>query len=290
MLQIIKNNKNKILIFFSVILIFNFLITEKGLAAILYLEPTENEYSKDDIFLVHLKIDTENERINAAQGELTFPQDKLEVIDISKGNSIFTLWPQEPSFSNEKGEISFVGGLPLGFEGKANIISIVFKVISNENEKIFAEINFKENSQVLLNDGLGTPAKLKTQKSIFTLFPEPSEFPKNEWIEELKKDNILPEPFEIILTKDPLIFEGKYFIAFQAIDNQSGIDHYQVKEGKKPWKKAKSPYLLEDQTLSSKILVKAVDKAGNERISILNVGNSGVGYSLKRIFRLSYKL
>ena len=31
------------------------------------------------------------------------------------------------------------------------------------------------------------------------------------------------------------------------------------------WKVAKSPYLLEDQGLSSFIFVKAVDKAGNER-------------------------
>jgi hypothetical protein len=47
----------------------------------------------------------------------------------------------------------------------------------------------------------------------------------------------------------------------------SGIDHFEVKEGKKDFKKAESPYLLEDQELKSKILVKAVDKAGNEKIA-----------------------
>lgn len=260
-----RNVKIKNLIIFGTILISIFLSSNTR-AAILYLEPKENKYSNGDLFLVNLMIDTEGERINAAQIELNFPPDKLEAVEISKGGSIFSFWPEEPSFSNEAGKISLVGGIPRGFEGKGKIVSIVFKVIFSENESSFAEINFSEKNQVLLNDGLGTKTDLKFQKSVFTLFSKKGEIPKNEWEEELKKDKIPPEPFEIVLDKTPLIFEGKYFIAFQTVDHQTGIDHYEVKEGKKPWKKAQSPYLLEDQTLSSKISVKAVDKAGNERI------------------------
>lgn len=254
----------------KIILILLFLFWAfKCQGAILYFEPSKGEYSKDDVFLVDLKINTEKEKINAAQIELVFPPEKLQVVAISQGGSIFALWPEPPSFSNEKGKISFVGGIPLGFEGEGKIVSIAFKVISSEKEISFAEVNFSENSQVLLNDGFGTKAKLQTQKSIFTLLSKKKEVPKNEWEEKLKEDKIPPEPFEIVLGKDPLIFEGKYFIAFQTIDLQTGIDHYEVKDGKRPWEIAQSPYLLKDQSLSSKILVKAVDKAGNERISEL---------------------
>jgi hypothetical protein len=35
------------------------------------------------------------------------------------------------------------------------------------------------------------------------------------------------------------------------------------------FKKAESPYVLEDQSLRSYVVVKAVDKAGNERVEIL---------------------
>lgn len=263
-----RNKKFKNLIILKFILFFA-LFSLNAEATVLYFQPEKGEYFRGDVFLVNLIIDTERERINAAQIELTFPPDKLEIVDISKGNSIFSFWPQEPNFSNEIGKISLVGGVPLGFEGEGKIISIVFKAIFKEQETAFAEVNFTKNTQVLLNDGLGTPAQLQTKKSIFTLFSKEKETPKNEWLEEIKKDNTPPEPFEIKLAKDPLIFDNKYFIAFQTIDRESGIDHFEVKEGKRPWKVASSPYLLEDQTLSSKILVKAVDKAGNERISEL---------------------
>lgn len=255
--------------FIIVVFLISIFWVSKAKAAILYFEPETGDYSRGDVFLVNLKIDTEGEKINAAQIELLFPEDKLEVAEISQGNSIFTLWPQNPSFSNETGKISFVGGLPLGLEGKGKILTVAFRVIFSENEKNFAEINFSPDSQVLLNDGQGTKAKLETKKAVFTLFSKPAEISKNEWKEEVEKDKIPPEPFEISLGKDPLIFNGKYFIAFQTVDQQTGLDHYEVKEGKKSWKKGQSPYLLEDQSLTSRILVKAVDKAGNETISEL---------------------
>ncbi len=92
----------------------------------------------------------------------------------------------------------------------------------------------------------------------------------------------------IELLSDQRVFDGQYFIIFDAQDKQTGIDHYEVLEsepgaesagesgrsdlirrfikGKTPqWKVAQSPYLLEDQKLQSEVHVKAVDKAGNER-------------------------
>ena len=93
-------------------------------------------------------------------------------------------------------------------------------------------------------------------------------------------DSTSPEVFEPEIGQDPSMFEGKYFLSFATVDKMSGIDHHEAaevkrrgfvkgllkKEEKVEWKKAKSPYLLEDQSLRSKIFVKAIDKAGNEQI------------------------
>jgi len=76
-------------------------------------------------------------------------------------------------------------------------------------------------------------------------------------------DTIIPEPFELKTSKDPSIFEGKYFLSFATQDKMSGIDYYEIKEGKRDFKKATSSYLLEDQSLGKKIIVRAYDKAGN---------------------------
>ena len=220
----------------------------------------------EDIFLVGVWLDTEGEEINAVEIIINYPSEKLEVIDFSKGGSILTFWPREPDLS-EKGRINFIGGIPGGFDGKGLIGKIVFRAITPD----LAEVKFGEDSKVLLNDGLGTLAKVGRINAEFKLLSEKREAIENEWQDELEKDKNPPEPFEIKIGKDSSIFDGKYFIVFSTVDRETGIDYYEVKEGKGDWKKTGSPYLLEDQSLKSKIFVKAVDKAKNERISEINL-------------------
>ena len=45
------------------------------------------------------------------------------------------------------------------------------------------------------------------------------------------------------------------------------MDHYEVQEGQRGFVIAQSPYLLKNQHLDEQIAVKAIDRAGNERIS-----------------------
>lgn len=239
-------------------------------AAILYLEPAEGEYYLEDTFMVEIRLNTEGEYINTTKIDLTFPREILEVKDFSKGNSILTLWLEEPTFSNEAGTISFIGGIPGGYLGEDGPLGkIIFKV--RETTQNYAKIEFQETSQVLLNDGFGTPSELTTKGAVFNILAEKLEPPKDEWFQELKKDNIPPELFEIEISQDPSIFEDKYFIIFSTTDKQTGIDHYEILETRnrrqEVWKTGESPYVLEDQTLQSIIKVKAVDKAGNERIA-----------------------
>ena len=83
-------------------------------------------------------------------------------------------------------------------------------------------------------------------------------------------DTLPPEPFEITIGQNPSIFAGQYFLTFAAVDKTSGIDHFEILETRKSkgkWERGESPYLLKDQSLTSIIKVKAVDKAGNERIA-----------------------
>lgn len=261
--------------FLVIVFSFSFLVFSSCQATVLYLEPFSGEYHSDDTFIVEARIDTEGECINTVKVDLNFSKDVLEAIDFSSGESILTIWLQTPKIDQKEGLISFAGGIPGGYcgpligePGKPTILGkIAFHVVPRIVQLSLAEIKLLESSQVLLNDGFGTPAKLTLKGAIFTILPEKREMPTNEWQEEIGKDNIPPEPFLIEIQKDPSIFEGKYFIVFQTVDKQTGIDHYEVKEGKRNWKMAESPYLLEDQDLKDKILVKAVDKAGNERIA-----------------------
>lgn len=248
------------------------LVPSESLAAKLYLEPSSGEYQKGDVFIEEVRIDVDNEWINTVKTDIFFSQESLEVVDFIKGGSILSLWIEEPSFEEESGLISFSGGIPGGYKGKiigdpgtSNLIlKIAFKVKDlSEDRKGY--ISFSDTSQVYLNDHKGSLADLKKEGSSldFVLGEER----EDEWQEMLERDKVSPEPFVLEIRKDEDIFEGRYFLVFSTTDKQTGIDHFEIKEGEKEWKKGKSPYLLEDQELESLIKVKAIDKAGNERIS-----------------------
>ncbi len=260
-----------------ILLLFLLFFPLSNQAAILYLEPSSSGYYQGDTFLVEARIDTQGECINTVKVELSFASNILEIKDFSQGNSLLSLWTKEPEFSNETGLVSFSGGVPGGYCGKlagdfdiSNLLGrIIFQVYQAPliNKPINTRVEFSENSYVLLHDGLGTKAPLITQGAIVNILSGIPEFPRQEWQELLKGDTIVPESFIIILEQNPIVFEGKYFITFSTTDKQTGIAHYEVQEGEKEWKRANSPYLLEDQGLSDTIKVKAVDKAGNEYIA-----------------------
>jgi hypothetical protein len=102
------------------------------------------------------------------------------------------------------------------------------------------------------------------------------------WRDAVVTDDVPPEPFSITLHRDDFAFNGRYFVAFNTSDKQTGIDQYQVMEeplsefwtfdwgrADAPWIVTPSPYELKDQSLNSIIRVKAIDKAGNEHIATL---------------------
>jgi len=217
-----------------------------------------------DIFLVNLKISSPDKSINVVDGTIIYDTSKLEIKEVSTGGSLFILWPNRPVFSNDKGTLSFVGGVPDGFQGKeGEVLKIIF-LARSEGE---AQIDFLDGFSVFLHDGQGTQINPWLRPLSLTILQRPPEIPtKDEWQVLIESDKNPPEPFEIIVSKDPSIFNNQYFISFFTTDKESGIDHYEIQEGTRPYIIGDSPYLLKDQKLRSTIRVKAVDKAGNERI------------------------
>ena len=280
------------------------------LAAVLYLEPSQGEYQPGDNFIINVRIDTEGECINTVEANLSFPKDILRVADFSQGKSIITLWVKPPEINQEEGLVSFSGGIPGGYCGiipgdpeTTNLLGkIIFRVpgmIVGGAPEALIKIEILETSQVFLNDGLGTLAKLTTQGAAFEIVPTRAEPLEEDWYQEIEEDTTPPELFEIEIHQESAIFEGKYFITFFTTDKQTGLDYYEIKEGDNDWKRATSPYLLADQSLQSIIKVKAVDKAGNERVAeylpakrvfpywiiILILLSVGVGYWFYRKFK-----
>ena len=122
-------------------------------AATLYFSPSSGEYAVGKTFSVSIYVSSADQAMNAASGVISFPSDKLEVTSLSKTGSIFTLWVQEPSFSNSAGTINFEGiVLNPGFTGSnGKVITITFRTKAAGN----APLTFSSGS-ALANDGKGT--------------------------------------------------------------------------------------------------------------------------------------
>ncbi|MDO8260728.1 MAG: cohesin domain-containing protein [Candidatus Magasanikbacteria bacterium] len=169
----------KVIFIFSIIVISEFFISKPVKAATFYLSPATKKVSVGDIVTVSLYINTQEKTINNAEANIQFPPDLIEVISINSKSSIFSLWVEQPSFSNTNGSISFNGGVPNpGYVGKSGqVLNINFRT------KKTGEATLLYNGAAIReNDGLGTDilsGQASATISITSVVAEP-EKPKTE--------------------------------------------------------------------------------------------------------------
>ncbi|MDZ4260606.1 MAG: cohesin domain-containing protein [Candidatus Sungbacteria bacterium] len=144
-------------------------------AANLYFSPSSGSYAVDSPITVNVYVSSADQAINAASGAISFPNDTLEITSLSKTGSLFTLWVQEPSFSNSAGTVNFEGiVLNPGFTGASGkILSIIFKTKAAGS----APLTFSSGS-VLANDGKGTNILTDLKDAHFLIGTIRSETPK----------------------------------------------------------------------------------------------------------------
>lgn len=262
--------------------IFCFLISGSVLAAEIYLESSQSEYAPNEIFSVEIRLNvTPPENVTAIEGYLKFDNQSLKAIDFLTGNSIL-MFIETPKINQAQGIVSFSGIIPGGYTGRlpgdpgaSNLLGkITFQIQKTINPQ--TSIHFLDNSRVLLDEGKEAKTnlvfkpleiKISSQEVVFN--------PLNE-LEKIKEgDKIPPEEFKPKIVK----IDDQYFLVFNTQDKQSGIDHYEIRFFKSNilgqlhqislTEKAINPCPLNISEIKNIIEVKAIDKAGNERIATL---------------------
>lgn len=153
----------KLGILFGVVMLF----TNTAEAASLFFVPATGEFGVGSKITVDLKIDSEGVGINAAQATIRFPKDTLTVTSIDKTDSTFNFWLEEPTFSNDDGVITFVGGTPYGISGASiQVLRIVFTSKGSGSAPITIA-----DAAITASDGSGTNVLSKTNDSVFTISP-----------------------------------------------------------------------------------------------------------------------
>ena len=294
-------------IFSVVFFLYFFALPTVGQAALLYFDPDVAEIYRGDTTIIDLRIDTdEGECINTVDVVIQYDA-TIQAEDVSRGQSILSLWVEDPVIDPVNHTITLAGGIPNGYCGRiagdpslTNVVAqIVFRspgFAIGAGANPVAKITIDPRTQVLLNDGFGTPAPLRTTEVAINLLSTAGPQNTDAWKNQVSDDIMPPGDFVITLSREESAFSGKYFISFNSQDKQSGIDHYEVMEepiadmysftwgrADAPWVVAESPYVLTDQSLNSTIRVRAIDKAGNKTIAVFVPTEAMRGISNERL-------
>jgi hypothetical protein len=250
---------------YTLIIIIASIIPRISLAAEMFFDMSKQDIYRNEDFLVQVFLDTKDKKVNAMEGSILFPADSMDLKDIIDGNSSVNFWIEKPHIVSS-GKIGFSGITSGGIDGNRKLL---FGMILRARGSGVHRISF-EGAQVFENNGFGT--KIDLQEKPFSLSVKDKDGINTDYIYTM--DNNPPEEFSPMLGTDPSLFNGGKFLAFSTVDKGTGVDHYEVLEN--PWfyfrlwsskyVKIESPYLIKDQSLSSTIYIKAIDKSGNERI------------------------
>lgn len=271
-----------------------FLLPQSVFAVELFLTTAEENLNKGDTFIVDVRVDSQGECINVVDVDITFDNSALQIIDLGRGESLVSLWIENEIVVDQTGgRVHFSGGIPGGYCGRVqgdpgltnNIAKLVFTTLG-QSLATTTQVSISESSKVLLNNERGEEATL-IRKNLQLAIQDVGAPIKNEWLQVVRADATAPEFFEVLIYEKEGVskWDSSLYIIFNTTDKQSGISHYEVLEtnplkygfdvrtGRESrWETITSPYFLKDQTLSSKIFIKAVDKAGNERIAEVLTG------------------
>jgi len=264
-----------------------FIITPNlAFAATAYLTSDFESVAVGDTVIVNVEMDTADKRPNVVEGSILIKSgaEKIKISELSVAGSVLVLWARNPSLDSDS-EISFTGGVPGGFNQKSGLLFKIFFLAEKEGQVVFLPADIKAYD----NDGKATPIDVSVNSLTVKISPKSDLAPKDQWLEIVSNDNQPPQELTAIVGQDDSIFEGKKFITISAVDNQSGIDYYEVTEGNWPTVRSGETYVLQDQSESSVIVITAYDKAGNYSKISLGPGKPKIDY-VKLIIILIFSL
>ena len=136
-------------------------------SASIFVGPVSGTFTVGSTFTVSVYVNTGGQPINAIEANLSFPTDKLQVVSPTAGKSLIQIWVNQPTYSNESGNLKFRGTIPSpGINTESGLISTVtFRVKSTG----MAILKVLDTSRVLLNDGRGTDVLGQRTSGIYTL-------------------------------------------------------------------------------------------------------------------------
>jgi hypothetical protein len=137
--------------FFLFLILFFGALSLPAEAAVLFLAPNPFTASEGEEFALELWIDTEGEAVNAVELRFGFEPEFLEGSRLDFGNSILSLFPEEPEIS-QRGRVFLAAGTPNGFSGRLPLARLFLRAKTPGRIVLRPDLS----SRLFLNDASGT--------------------------------------------------------------------------------------------------------------------------------------
>jgi hypothetical protein len=150
------------------LLLFVFTPPVASAEAVLYISPERGSYTVGQTFDMKVYADTGGALVNAAEAEISFNADALEVQSISTDESILQSWTSKPEFSNSEGTIHFAGWTKKNYSGVSGLlVTVTFKALRTSvgSARLAA-------GAILAADGQESNIITGMRSGVFTIAPE----------------------------------------------------------------------------------------------------------------------
>ncbi len=193
----------KIFTFSLPFLLSFFFLPYGAMAALLYLDPGEASVHRGDTIALTLRLDPdEGECINTVDAVVRYDE-TIKAEDVSRGDSILSLWVEPPVIDEVNRTITFAGGIPGGYCGRIpgdpSLTNVVLKLIFRSpglsvggKDAPAPRVWIEDSAQVLLHDGYGTNAPVRLQDAKLTLLSTPGQSISDTWSGDVQADNDPP--------------------------------------------------------------------------------------------------
>ncbi len=151
---------------YIVCLVVFFSVVVQTQAASIYISPSQPQIPVGKTQVFRVSVNTQGVAINTAEGVISFDPKLIEIVSVSKSNSVLNLWIEEPSFSNSTGKITFNGGaITPGYTGSSGELFTVTArgKVAGSVTFAFSDVSIREN------DGAGTDVSSAKINSVATI-------------------------------------------------------------------------------------------------------------------------
>lgn len=239
--------------------IFILSIPSAALGANVFFELLPHATVEDQTAVVGVHIDSKSIPLNVVEGVIVFEgeiRDQLSV-EVETGGSILHMWPTRPEYLPQEKAIRFTGGVPGGFSQGGLLFRMrLFSPVSGN-----VKINWVHGASYR-NDGNGTKEPVFARSMSLYVAAR-----AKDGVPSFSADTHPPSFDPIRVGRDDSVHEGKYFISFNAQDDISGIDRYEIQEGEIKTTIRDGVYVFQDQTRATPVFITAYDKAGNSSVT-----------------------